>query len=42
MLTMGFSGSELLDALIFDPVRAATSGKLRVDMNGGSPLAKDM
>ncbi|PKY09192.1 acyl-CoA synthetase [Aspergillus campestris IBT 28561] len=34
-------GIRLLDSLVFDKVRAATGGRLRLTMSGGGPLAKD-
>lgn len=41
-LAAGFIlGVRLLDAIVFDKVRAATGGKLRFCMSGGGPVAKD-
>lgn len=41
LLANGIPGAKLLDALVFNKVRAATGGRLRICMSGGGPLAKD-
>ncbi|KAA8644369.1 hypothetical protein EYZ11_001394 [Aspergillus tanneri] len=41
LLSTGIPGVNLLDAIVFNKVRAATGGRLRISMSGGGPLAKD-
>ncbi|KAJ5637372.1 long-chain fatty acid-CoA ligase [Penicillium lividum] len=40
LIGIKFPGSKFLDALIFDKVRAATGGQLRICVSGGGPLSK--
>ncbi|KAH0343545.1 putative AMP-binding enzyme, partial [Aureobasidium melanogenum] len=40
LLYWGLPGVELLDALVFNKVKQATGGNLRVVMNGGGPIAE--
>lgn len=41
LMSFGVPGSGVLDAVVFNKVREATGGKLRICMNGGGPIAKD-
>lgn len=41
LMGRGLPGSALLDAVVFKKVREATGGRLRLTMNGGSPIAKE-
>jgi long-chain acyl-CoA synthetase len=41
LLSTGLPGVKLLDAVVFNKVRAATGGRLRICMSGGGPLAKE-
>lgn len=41
LLSTGIPGVKALDAMVFDRVRAATGGRLRICMSGGGPLAKE-
>ena len=41
LLEKKLPGVKLLDALVFDKVRAATGNRLRICMSGGGPLARD-
>lgn len=41
MMKHGISGAGALDSLVFDKVREATGGRLRIIMNGGSPVARE-
>lgn len=41
LLHYGLPGAGLLDTLVFNKVKAATGGKLRICMNGGGPISKD-
>lgn len=41
LLSTGVPGVKLLDLAVFNKVRAATGGRLRICMSGGGPLAKD-
>lgn len=41
LLATGIPGVKVLDAVVFNKVRAATGGRLRICMSGGGPLAKD-
>lgn len=40
LMQRGLPGSAVLDKIVFAKVRAATGGRLRLTMNGGSPIAK--
>ncbi|KAF2489366.1 acetyl-CoA synthetase-like protein [Lophium mytilinum] len=40
LLGSGLPGSGLLDAVVFNKVKEATGGRLRICMNGGGPVAK--
>ncbi|USP73485.1 Long-chain-fatty-acid--CoA ligase 1 [Curvularia clavata] len=41
LLGSGLPGSGLLDAIVFNKVKEATGGRLRICMNGGGPIAKE-
>jgi long-chain acyl-CoA synthetase len=41
LLGSGLPGSGILDAIVFNKVKEATGGKLRICMNGGGPIAKE-
>lgn len=41
LLPSGLPGVKLLDAVVFNKVRAATGGRIPVCMSGGGPLAKE-
>ena len=41
-MSLGLPGSEILDAVVFKKIKDATGGQLRICMNGGGPIAKDM
>jgi len=41
LLGSGLPGSGLLDAIVFNKVKEATGGKLRICLNGGGPVAKE-
>ncbi|KAI9800832.1 MAG: hypothetical protein M1825_003615 [Sarcosagium campestre] len=41
LMSHGLPGSGVLDAVVFNKVKDATGGRLRVCMNGGGPIAKD-
>ncbi|KAI9710087.1 MAG: long-chain fatty acid-CoA ligase [Bogoriella megaspora] len=41
LLATGLPGVGVLDAAVFNKVKEATGGKLRICMNGGGPIAKD-
>ncbi|KAF2091475.1 acetyl-CoA synthetase-like protein [Saccharata proteae CBS 121410] len=41
LMSMGLPGSGILDAVVFNKIRDATGGRLRICMNGGGPIAKD-
>ncbi|KAF7956823.1 hypothetical protein EAE96_004149 [Botrytis aclada] len=41
LLRYGLPGAEVLDALVFNKVKEATGGKLRICLNGGGPISKD-
>ena len=41
MMSLGIPGSGVLDQIVFNKVKEATGGKLRICMNGGGPIAKD-
>ncbi|KAF2705647.1 acetyl-CoA synthetase-like protein [Pleomassaria siparia CBS 279.74] len=41
LLSTGIPGHGLLDSIVFNKVKDATGGKLRICMNGGGPIAKE-
>ena len=41
MMSTGLPGAGILDAVVFNKIKDATGGKLRICMNGGGPIAKD-
>ena len=41
LLAAGLPGTHVLDAIVFNKVRAATGGRIRLCMSGGGPLAKE-
>lgn len=41
LLNTGLPGTGLLDSVVFNKVKDATGGKLRICMNGGGPIAKE-
>ncbi|KAL1640719.1 long-chain fatty acid-CoA ligase [Diplodia intermedia] len=41
LMNTGLPGAGLLDALVFNKIKDATGGRLRITMNGGGPIAKD-
>lgn len=41
LMATGLPGTAILDAVVFNKVKDATGGELRVCMNGGSPVAKE-
>jgi long-chain acyl-CoA synthetase len=41
LLGSGIPGSGLLDAIVFNKVKEATGGRLRICLNGGGPIAKE-
>ncbi|KAF1948834.1 acetyl-CoA synthetase-like protein [Byssothecium circinans] len=41
LLNNGLPGSGLLDSIVFNKVKDATGGRLRICMNGGGPIAKE-
>ncbi|KAF1834025.1 acetyl-CoA synthetase-like protein [Decorospora gaudefroyi] len=41
LLGTGAPGSGVLDAIVFNKVKEATGGRLRICMNGGGPIAKE-
>ncbi|KAF2662685.1 acetyl-CoA synthetase-like protein [Lophiostoma macrostomum CBS 122681] len=41
LLSSGLPGSGILDAVVFNKVKDATGGRLRICMNGGGPIAKE-
>lgn len=41
LLSSGLPGTGLLDAVVFNKVKDATGGRLRICMNGGGPIAKE-
>ncbi|KAJ9635967.1 long-chain fatty acid-CoA ligase [Coniosporium tulheliwenetii] len=40
-LSSGIPGSGILDTVVFNKVKDATGGRLRICMNGGGPIAKE-
>jgi len=41
LLSSGLPGAGVLDAIVFNKVKEATGGKLRICMNGGGPLSEE-
>lgn len=41
LLSSGLPGSGVLDAIVFNKVKEATGGRLRICLNGGGPIAKE-
>ncbi|KAF3043645.1 long-chain fatty acid-CoA ligase [Didymella heteroderae] len=41
LLGSGLPGSGILDAIVFNKVKEATGGRLRICLNGGGPIAKE-
>lgn len=41
LMATGVPGSGVLDAVVFNKVKEATGGRLRLCMNGGGPVSKD-
>ncbi|KAF2433613.1 long-chain-fatty-acid-CoA ligase-like protein [Tothia fuscella] len=41
LISHGLPGAGILDAIVFNKVKEATGGKLRICMNGGGPIAKE-
>jgi long-chain acyl-CoA synthetase len=41
LLSSGLPGAGVLDSIVFNKVKDATGGKLRICLNGGGPIAKD-
>jgi long-chain acyl-CoA synthetase len=41
LLSAGLPGAGILDSIVFNKVKDATGGRLRITMNGGGPIAKD-
>lgn len=41
LLNAGLPGSGLLDSVVFNKVKEATGGKLRICLNGGGPISKE-
>jgi len=41
LLNSGIPGSGLLDSIVFNKVKDATGGRLRICMNGGGPISKE-
>jgi len=41
LLNNGLPGSQILDAIVFNKVKEATGGKLRILLNGGGPVSKE-
>lgn len=41
LLSMGLPGAGVLDSVVFNKVKDATGGRLRICMNGGGPIAKE-
>ncbi|KAL9057226.1 MAG: hypothetical protein Q9162_002429 [Coniocarpon cinnabarinum] len=41
MLNNGIPGAGVLDSLVFNKIKDATGGRLRICMSGGGPIAKD-
>lgn len=40
-LSSGIPGSGILDTVVFNKIKDATGGRLRICMNGGGPIAKE-
>lgn len=41
LLQTGIPGTAVLDAVVFNKIRAATGGRLKITMSGGGPVAKE-
>ncbi|KAF2125072.1 long-chain-fatty-acid-CoA ligase 1 [Dothidotthia symphoricarpi CBS 119687] len=41
LLNSGLPGSGLIDSIVFNKVKEATGGKLRICLNGGGPISKE-
>jgi long-chain acyl-CoA synthetase len=41
LLSNGLPGAEVLDSIVFNKVKEATGGRLRICLNGGGPIAKE-
>ena len=41
LLSAGVPGAGVLDQVVFNKIKEATGGRLRICMNGGGPIAKD-
>ncbi|KAI9678467.1 MAG: long-chain fatty acid-CoA ligase [Trizodia sp. TS-e1964] len=41
LLANGLPGTGILDAIVFNKIKDATGGKLRVALNGGGPISKE-
>ncbi|EKG10066.1 AMP-dependent synthetase/ligase [Macrophomina phaseolina MS6] len=41
LMNNGLPGAGVLDAVVFNKIKDATGGRLRITMNGGGPIAKD-
>ena len=41
LLSTGLPGAGVLDSIVFNKVKAATGGKLRICLNGGGPIAQE-
>jgi len=41
LVSKGLPGAGLLDTIVFNKVKEATGGKLRICLNGGGPIAKE-
>lgn len=41
MLSYGVPGTSIIDAVVFNKIKAATGGRLRITTSGGAPIAKD-
>lgn len=41
LVAHGLPGVGVLDAVVFNKIKDATGGRLRICMNGGGPIAKD-
>lgn len=41
LLSTGVPGAGILDAVVFNKIKDATGGRLRICMNGGGPIARD-
>lgn len=41
LVSRGLPGSGILDAVVFNKIKAATGGRLKLCMNGAAPIAKE-